>query len=179
MTFTFTRFMRACQVQGLNRNTLAFKGWGQPYVAYYAFTGCFVMTFISGYPVFLPGMWDIPTFFFSYTMIGVFPILFIGWKVLKKTKWLQPEEVDLLKDLDEIEAYTRSYVPPLTRLVPRNEEPDAFDLKAVLGIKRPDTFEVYFTDILTKSSSICAIFSPITRFKPPYRGRRSTREVVW
>lgn len=72
------------------------------------------MAFVNGYPVFLPGKWDIPTFLFSYTMIGVFPVLFIGWKFLKRTKWLKAEEVDLLKDLDEIEAYTRDYVevPP-------------------------------------------------------------------
>lgn len=72
------------------------------------------MAFVNGYPVFLPGEWDVPTFLFSYTMIGVFPVLFFGWKFLKQTKWLKPEEVDLLKDLDEIEAYTRDYVevPP-------------------------------------------------------------------
>lgn len=114
MTFTFTRFMKACQAQGLSRDSLPYKGWGQPYVAWYAFTGCFVMTFVGGYPVFLSGNWSIPTFFFSYTMIGVFPLLFFGWKFLKKTKWLKAEEVDLLKDLDEIEEYTRNYVavPP-------------------------------------------------------------------
>ena len=33
----------------------------------------FIMTFVGGYTVFLPGFWDIPTFLFSYTMIGVFP----------------------------------------------------------------------------------------------------------
>lgn len=111
MTFTFTRFMKACEAQGLSRDSLPFKGWGQPYIAWYALTGCFIMTFVGGYPVFLPGQWDIPTFLFSYTMIGVFPVLFIGWKLVKRTKWLKPDEVDLLRDLDEIEEYTRNYVP--------------------------------------------------------------------
>lgn len=69
------------------------------------------MTFVGGYTVFLPGSWDLPTFFFSYTMIGVFPILFVGWKLIKRTKWLRPDEVDLVKDLDEVEDYTRNYVP--------------------------------------------------------------------
>lgn len=47
-------------------------------------------------------------------MIGVFPIIFVGWKFIKRTKWLKPEQVDLIRDLDEIEEYTRSYVavPP-------------------------------------------------------------------
>lgn len=110
MAFTFLRFKNACDAQGLSRDSLPYKGWGQPYIAWYALTGCFVMTFVSGYTVFLPGKWSIPTFLFSYTMIGVFPVLFVGWKLLKKTKWLQPDEVDLRKDLDEIEEYTRNYV---------------------------------------------------------------------
>ncbi len=69
------------------------------------------MTFVGGYTVFLPGNWDVATFLFSYTMIFVFPVLFIGWKLLKKTKWMKPEEVDLRKDVQEIEEYTRDYVP--------------------------------------------------------------------
>ena len=69
------------------------------------------MAFVGGYPVFLSGMWDVPTFFFSYTMIGIFPILFFGWKFLKRTKWLKPGEVDLKMGVEEIEEYQRNYVP--------------------------------------------------------------------
>ena len=44
-------------------------------------------------------------------MIAVFPIIFIGWKLIKKSKWKRPEEVDLYANLDEIEEYQRNYVP--------------------------------------------------------------------
>lgn len=111
MSFTFIRFMKACEAQGLSRDSLPHKGWGQPYAAWYALTGCFIMTFVGGYTVFLPGLWDVPTFLFSYAMIGVFPVLFVGWKLLKKTKWYRPEEVDLIRDVAEIEEYTRNYIP--------------------------------------------------------------------
>lgn len=47
----------------------------------------------------------------SYTMIAVCPLLFIAWKVLKRSKLYKPEEVDLVKNLDEIEAYEANYVP--------------------------------------------------------------------
>ncbi|MCJ1395500.1 hypothetical protein MMC18_008386, partial [Xylographa bjoerkii] len=110
IAFTFIRFKKACEAQGLSRDSLPYEGWLQPYAAYYALTGCFVMTFVGGYTVFLPGQWDLPTFFFSYTMIGVFPVLFVFWKLSKGTKLLKPVEVDLLQDLDEIEEYTRNYV---------------------------------------------------------------------
>jgi len=53
--FTYTRFKKACEAQGLDRNTLHCKSWGQPYLAWCAFTGCFIITFVGGYTVFLPG----------------------------------------------------------------------------------------------------------------------------
>ena len=47
-------------------------------------------------------------------MIAVFPILLFGWKFLKKTKWLKPEDAELYEGVDEIEEYHRNYVeePP-------------------------------------------------------------------
>ncbi len=47
----------------------------------------------------------------SYTMIFVFPILFVSWKLLQKTKWKTPLEVDLYTGVAEIEEYTANYVP--------------------------------------------------------------------
>ncbi|KAL3420651.1 amino acid permease [Phlyctema vagabunda] len=111
MAYTFLHWKRACEAQGLDRNTLPHKSFWQPFSAYYALTGCFIMTFVGGYTVFLPGQWDIPTFLFSYTMIAVFPIIFTVWKLVKKTKWLKPHEVILrTSEVDEIDEYTRTYV---------------------------------------------------------------------
>ena len=72
------------------------------------------MAFVGGYTVFLPGNWNVPDFLFSYMMIGVFPVLFFTWKVLKRTKWMEPHEADLYKDVEEIEEHQRNYVeePP-------------------------------------------------------------------
>ena len=112
MSFTYIRFKKACEAQGISRDSLPHKGWLQPYAAWYALCGTFVMTFVGGYEVFLPGNWDVPTFFFSYTMIGVFPVLFITWKVLKRTKWVKAQDADLRTDLDDIEQYTQSFIAP-------------------------------------------------------------------
>lgn len=56
----------------------------------------------------------------SYTMIAVCPLLFIAWKVLKRSKLYKPEEVDLVKNLDEIEEYERNYVPRPAKYVTSN-----------------------------------------------------------
>lgn len=65
MCYTFIRFKKACEAQGLDRKTLPFVGFWQPYIAYYGLVACFIMTFVGGYGVFLPGQWDVPTFLFS------------------------------------------------------------------------------------------------------------------
>jgi amino acid transporter len=55
MAFTFIKWKRACDVQGFDRDALPHKSFWQPFSAYYALGGCFIMTFIGGYTVFLPG----------------------------------------------------------------------------------------------------------------------------
>ncbi|PLB33996.1 putative general amino acid permease (Agp2) [Aspergillus candidus] len=110
VSFTYTRFRKACMAQGISRESLPYRSRGQPYVAYIAAVCTGVMAFVGGYEVFLPGNWDIPTFFFSYTMIGVFPILYFGWKIIHRTEVRKPEDVDLVTGLAEVEEYTRNYV---------------------------------------------------------------------
>lgn len=54
--------------------------------------------------------WEVADLY-RYTMLAVFPALYIGYKVIHKTKILKPEEIDLVKDLDTIEDYERNYIP--------------------------------------------------------------------
>lgn len=66
MCFTYIRFHKALEAQGVSRDSLPYKGpLPQPYSAWFALVGTFIMTFVGGYTVFLPGNWDLPTFFFS------------------------------------------------------------------------------------------------------------------
>jgi amino acid transporter len=111
---TFLRWKRALEAQGISRDSLPYKSIMQPGAAYMGMICTLVMAFVGGYSVFLPGNWDVPTFLFSYFMIGLFPILFFGWKLIKKSKWRKPEEVDLKGELAEIDEYTRNFVqtPP-------------------------------------------------------------------
>lgn len=44
-------------------------------------------------------------------MIAVFPILYFSYKIYHKTKIHKPEEVDLFKDVADIEEYQRNFVP--------------------------------------------------------------------
>lgn len=42
--------------------------------------------------------------------VFLFPVLFVGWKFLKRTKFQKSHEVDLVTDLAEIEEYHRNFV---------------------------------------------------------------------
>ncbi|CAG8064956.1 unnamed protein product [Penicillium olsonii] len=112
VTFTFIRWKKALDAQGISRDTLPYRSWFQPYIAWIAFTCTTVMAFVGGYTVFLPGNWSVPTFLFSYTMIGLFPVMYFSWKFVHKTKLLKSEEVDLVSGVVEIEEYTRDFVTP-------------------------------------------------------------------
>ncbi|KAF2447985.1 hypothetical protein P171DRAFT_383273 [Karstenula rhodostoma CBS 690.94] len=110
MCFTFLAFYKACRVQGLDRNSLPFKAPLMPFAAYYGLVGTFIMAFVGGYTVFIDDNWNVPDFLFAYMMIFIFPVLYIGWKLIWKTKYKKAHEVDLQEDLEEIEEYTRNYV---------------------------------------------------------------------
>ncbi|KAF9484673.1 general amino acid permease AGP2 [Pholiota conissans] len=87
ISFTYIRFHRALKVQGISRDTLPHKSFWQPFCAYYAFTGTLIMAFVGGYIVFVPGHWDVPSFLFSYAMIGIIPVLFVYWKIRYRSSW--------------------------------------------------------------------------------------------
>lgn len=44
-------------------------------------------------------------------MVMLFPVLFVGWKIIHRTKMNKPHEVDLIKDVEEIDEYERNFVP--------------------------------------------------------------------
>lgn len=103
MCFTFLCWYRALRAQGIDRRSLPYRSFGQPYLAYYGLIWCAVMSIVGGYTVFLPGFWEVSTFIFSYFMVFLFPVLYIGWKLIHRTKWYRPEEVDLKGEVAEIE----------------------------------------------------------------------------
>jgi amino acid transporter len=49
-----------------------------------------------GYTTFLPGHWDVGTFFSYYTMLLPAPLIFGGWKIAKRNKFVRSSEADLV-----------------------------------------------------------------------------------
>ncbi|KAI5815007.1 amino acid permease/ SLC12A domain-containing protein [Pyronema omphalodes] len=116
MSVTYLYFLKALKAQGISRDSLPHKSWGQPYTTYFALVCTVIMTFVGGYEVFLKGNWNIPTFLFSYTMCAVFPAILIGWKYTKGTKVPAPSEVNLfVQEREQIDEYTENFVPEIPK----------------------------------------------------------------
>lgn len=110
MSITFIFFHRACKAQGLDRKSLPYTGYLQPFCAWFALVWIFIWACIYGYTCYLP--WDVSSFFANYTMQLFIPWLYVIWKVIKKTKVVNPAEVDLVWERPLVDAYEESFVGP-------------------------------------------------------------------
>ncbi|KAF7556452.1 hypothetical protein G7Z17_g1444 [Cylindrodendrum hubeiense] len=111
MSVTFLNYYKACQVQGVDRKTRPYYGYFQPYSAYIALTAQTIILFCFGYSSFTP--WSVSNFFANYTMQLLAPCLFFGWKIIKKTRYIKPADVDLVWERPIIEAYEDSVTAPV------------------------------------------------------------------
>ncbi|KAH8672351.1 amino acid permease [Ilyonectria robusta] len=118
---TYRHFYSALKKQGISRDALPYKGRFQPYTSYLAMGGTTFMLLAGGYSLFLSGGWDVMWFFLDYGMIAFFVIMFLGWKVMFRTKYVRPGTADLslggLKE--EIDNYEAIYAPRETGKVDR------------------------------------------------------------
>lgn len=74
------------------------------------------MVCIYGYTTFLPGWWDVGTFFSYYTMVFVAFVTYFGWKIVKRTKFVPAAQADLIWDKPVIDAYENALTEPPTTL---------------------------------------------------------------
>lgn len=110
MATIYIFFHRALKAQGIDRNTLPYVGWWQPFSAWFGLVTMIFTVCCYGYSTFLPGYWNTGTFFSYYTMVFVCPILYVGWKVIKRSKIVKPHEADLVWDRPVIDAYEAALV---------------------------------------------------------------------
>ncbi|KIW13296.1 hypothetical protein PV08_08484 [Exophiala spinifera] len=110
MCVTYLFFYNACKAQGIDRNSFPYTGWFQPYCGYIGLAWMCMIVIFYGYSSFTP--WDVGTFFSFYTMVIVAPVLFVGWKVIKRTRLVGAREADLVWERPVVDAYEASFVTP-------------------------------------------------------------------
>ncbi|KAL0580237.1 amino acid transporter [Marasmius crinis-equi] len=89
------------KVQGRSRDDLPYKAPFQPWGSWFALIATGIVLFFKGFDAFMP--WKVDSFITSYIAIPVFIVLYVGYKLLYKTKPFAAEEVDLVTGLKEID----------------------------------------------------------------------------
>ena len=103
ISVTYIAFHRACRAQNFDRSTLPYRGWFQPYAAWFSLAWMFVIEVCYGYASFSP--FNVVNFVTSYLLLLLSPVLFLFWKYFKGTTIVKAKDVDLIWDAPLISAY--------------------------------------------------------------------------
>lgn len=142
MCITFINYHKASEAQGLDRKTLPYYGWLQPGCAYLGAISTFLVALFYGYTVFMP--FNVEAFFQNYTMQLVCPILYSGWKIVKRTKKVKPAELDLVWERPMVDLYEESFLRPPTSFW--------LEMGQLFGIKRHIRDDERVCNIVIESS---------------------------
>lgn len=94
-------FMRALRAQSISRDTLPYKAMWQPWFSWYGvfFNALIILT--QGFTSFMP--WNTSDFFISYVSLMLFAVLYVGHKLVTRSRVIRPEDVDLLTGVKEVD----------------------------------------------------------------------------
>ncbi|KAF2152262.1 putative amino acid permease [Myriangium duriaei CBS 260.36] len=95
LCFCYVRFHKGLVAQNVSRDTLPWKSPFQPFTAWYGFIGSTIITFVSGFSVFLKGNFNASNFVAAYIGIPIFIVPIIAWKLIHRTKFVKAHEIDL------------------------------------------------------------------------------------
>ena len=94
-------FMRALRAQGISRDSLPYKAMWQPWFSWYGVFFNILIILTQGFTSFMP--WDVSNFFISYVSVMLFVVLYVGHKLITKSKIVRPEDVDLITGKKEVD----------------------------------------------------------------------------
>jgi AAT family amino acid transporter len=90
------RFRAGIKRQGLE-HLLPYKNWTYPYGPLASIILNSVLVLVQGWKSFSPSFSPVD-FVSFYIELPVMLVMFVGWKLLKKTRWVRLEEMDLVTD---------------------------------------------------------------------------------
>ncbi|KPM38183.1 Arginine permease [Neonectria ditissima] len=89
------RFQKILKVNGIDRKELPFIAPLQPYLSYYGLFFNALITLTNGFTVFID--WNTSDFFSSYISLILFVVLYVGHKLICRTKVVPLAEADIVK----------------------------------------------------------------------------------
>ncbi|KAF7185968.1 Arginine permease CAN1 [Pseudocercospora fuligena] len=105
-------FMRAIKARGQSRDDLPYKAFWQPWFSWYGLIFNALIIITNGFTAFMP--WVTSDFFIAYVSLILFAVMYIGHKLVYKTKFVKPAEADLDTGRKEIEEMYFEEVKPTT-----------------------------------------------------------------
>ncbi|KFG87429.1 amino acid permease [Metarhizium anisopliae] len=112
------RFRAGLERQG-KTHLLPFKNWTYPYGPWLSVFLNSFLVLVQGWSCFSPEF-DAVSFVSFYIELPVMLIMYLGWKLIKKTKWVKLDDMDLVTDVhtaDEAESETKKGWQSKTRRV--------------------------------------------------------------
>ena len=100
---TYLRFYAGCKAQGLDRRSLPYYGYFQPYCAWVGLIWMTLICLTYGYSSFR-NTFQGTTFVYYYILEFIIPVLFVGWKLIHKTKFVKAHEMDLVWERPTVDA---------------------------------------------------------------------------
>ncbi|KAI1181476.1 AAT family amino acid transporter [Nemania serpens] len=106
---TYLRFYHGLRHNGISRDSLPYKAPLQPFLAYFALCFCVIVAFFNGFDAFFPGKFSAKTFVPPYVDVPIFLALFLGYKLVRKTRLVPLAEMDLWSGKEEIDQLEGSW----------------------------------------------------------------------
>ncbi|USW54840.1 hypothetical protein Slin15195_G081590 [Septoria linicola] len=105
-------FMRAIAARGQSRDDLPYKAFWQPWFSWYGLVFNVIIILTNGFTAFMP--WNTTDFFIAYLSLILFAVLYIGHKIIYRTKFVSAIDADLDTGRKEIEEMYFEEVKPTT-----------------------------------------------------------------
>ncbi|KZP04955.1 general amino acid permease 1 [Athelia psychrophila] len=112
VNLTYIRFYRGLRHQGIDRSKFIYTSPFQPYLSYWGLFWTVIFILINGFYIF----WEFNAsdFLTCYINIPFFVILYVGYKVFKKTKIWSVDKMDFVTGIPSIEETETPPVVPTT-----------------------------------------------------------------
>jgi amino acid transporter len=135
---TYLRFYKGMKHQGIPRSSLPFRSPLQPYLAWFAVIFSSTIAFFNGFDCFFPGKFSAKSFIPPYIDIPIFACLFLGYKIVKRTKFVKLGEMDFFSGKEEADRLEETW----EEVKPRNFAGECANAFACLvdanGVNRED-----------------------------------------
>ncbi|CAL3969685.1 unnamed protein product [Diplocarpon coronariae] len=105
-------FMRALRARGLDRDTLPYKAFWEPFFAWYGLFFNLLIIITQGFTSFIP--WNVSSFFAAYISLILFVVLFVGHKLVTRTRYVRSLEADIDTGASKDEDAPDSIADPTT-----------------------------------------------------------------